>query len=381
MAAARLDGMLLVVQLDDALLGLLAPVKIGDELAGATLRRVSSELGLRLTFDDAGAPLHVEIFPAEKGSPAAARSARLCFAYRGKGSPRAMEVCQAVAARARVNEDRVLDALAAQDPDEGRVRETRGGALLTPAGSGKHRYVTLSPYIGCLIGCRFCYAQERVGIARAFRGLADAPWGSYVDARVDAPEVLARELPEHEGLPLKFCPIVSDPYHAVEAKMQLTRRCLEVLRDEATPRPVFVLTRAALVERDADLLASIEGAYVGFSIPTIDDSVRRAFEPRAAPVDERLAILRRLRSRGVRTFAVVQPPLPGDPDALLDGLAESAMSVSLDVLHGEQGAGASFDLHPEARDRAWQADRVELLRRGLADRGVPTWNGELPTGS
>ncbi|MCA9610636.1 MAG: radical SAM protein, partial [Myxococcales bacterium] len=202
-------------------------------------------------------------------------------------------------------------------------------------------------------------------------------WGSYVDARVNVAEVLARELAVRPRHPIKLCPVVSDPYHAIEAKRGLTRACLEVLRD-APPRPVFVLTRAALVARDLDLLAAIEGARLGFSLPTVDDAVRAWFEPRAASVDERLAVLREARAKGVETFAVVQPVLPGDTTALADALAEVASSVSLDVLRGEEAATALFDAHPEARDEGWQRARVEALRAALTARGVRCWDGELP---
>ncbi|MCB9593129.1 MAG: radical SAM protein [Sandaracinaceae bacterium] len=369
-----------MIDLADALVELLAPLSPGEELAGATFLRASTELGLRLTFEDAGELVHVEVFADAPDTKHAARSGRLLFAYRAgaTGTKRGEALCAAVAARARRNEDRVLERLARHAGD-GRVREVEVTRALEPAGRAEQPYFTLSPYVGCLIGCRFCYAQGRVGLARRMRGLTTAPWGSYVDARINAAAVLARELEEVPPHPIKLCPVVSDPYHAIEAKLELTRACLEVLRD-APPRPVLVLTRARLVERDVDLLASIEGAQVGFSLPTVDDAVRAWFEPRAASVADRLEVLAALRARGVRTFAVVQPVLPGDVDALADALAAVADSVSLDVLRGEEDATELFDAHAEARDPGWQRDRLEALTRALDARGVPRWDGELPPG-
>jgi DNA repair photolyase len=372
------------VELVDALRALMAPLEPGDELApGVRWLRASSELGLRLTCDDRGRTVHVEVFPAEPPRPHAARSAELAFAYRvaRAGAPlepaRGQALCRAVAARARDNEARVLAALRAAEVADTPIREVRGGRLLEPAGADEQPYFTLSPYVGCLIGCRFCYAQERVGVARALGGLSERPWGSYVDARVDAPERLRLELAELPPRPIKLCPIVSDPYHALEARLELTRRCLQVLAAHA-PRPVLVLTRARLVERDRDLFERMPAVQVGMSIPTVDDAVARWFEPRAASVAERFAVLRALRAAGVRTFAVVQPLLPGDLDELADALSEAASSVSLDVLRGEQSAGALFDAHPETRDEAWQRERAEALAEALRSRSVPLWQGELP---
>ena len=366
------------MDLHAALGALVAPLKIGESLDGAKFLRVSTELGLRLTFEIDRALVHVEVFPADPERPCAARSARLRFAYRSGviSSARGQALCRAVAELARENERNVLGAIAA--PERGdRIREVRGGALLEPSGTAQRPWFSLSPYVGCLIGCRFCYAQDRANVARTMRGLPPAPWGSYVDARVDAAETLERELLTAPPHPIKLCPIVADPYHSLESKLRLTRACLEVLRD-APPRPVFVLTRARLVERDIDVLREMPEVQVGFSIPTLNDSVRSWFEPRAASIPERLEVLREMRSAGVRTFAVVQPMLPGDPEALADALAEVADSVSLDVLRGEQGATALFDAYTEAREEAWQNERLLRLGAALDARAVPRWHGELP---
>jgi DNA repair photolyase len=198
--------------------------------------------------------------------------------------------------------------------------------------------------------------------------------------RVNAPEVLARELAELPPAPIKFCPIVADPYQAVEARQGLTRACLEVLAKARPAWPVLILTRAKLIERDAALLASIPGARAGFSLPTADDDVRRRFEPRAASIPERLAALAVLRAAGVRTFAVVQPQLPGPLDVLADALAAHVDSVSLDVLHSIEGAAADFadPRWPESADAGWQMARLEELAAALTARGVTVWPGELP---
>jgi hypothetical protein len=181
--------------------------------------------------------------------------------------------------------------------DAPRVREVTVDHLLELAGPPAARFYTCSPYVGCLIGCRFCYAQERLAAGRAAAGLPMAPWGSWVDVRVNAAAVLADELARLPRYPIKFCPIVSDPYHAIEARLGLTRACLAAIAAAAAPPPVLLLTRAALVTRDLDLLAALPWAGVGVSLPTIDDDVRAHFEPRAAPIAARLATLARSARR------------------------------------------------------------------------------------
>jgi len=141
-----------------------------------------------------------------------------------------------------------------------------------------------------------------------------------------------------------------------------------------------VLTRSRLAERDAALLASLPGAWGGASIPTFDDDVRRHFEPRAASIADRFGLLRTLRAAGVETFAVVQPVLPGPVDAFADALAEVVSSVSLDVLHGVQGAAGDFAdaSYADAATDDWQRERTAALATALARNGVTVWNGDLP---
>ncbi len=374
--------------LRDALLGLVSPLAPGDDVVpGVRLVRASTEAGARLVFALEDEELDVEIAPAEPGAPSAATTAelRLTYAARGPlGRARGLSICRAVAERARDNEAKVLAALrseAASDDPGSRIRRVRVTRLLDPVRVAGRTIHTLSPYVGCVIGCRFCYAQSHVAVARRFEGLPAVPWGSYVDVRVNAAEVLARELEELDVRIVKLCPIVSDPYQAVEERSGVTRACLEVLARAKRPPVTFVLTRSRLVERDADLLGAMR-AWVGVSIPTIDDEVRAHFEPRAAPIADRLAALRTLRTAGAHTFAVVQPMLPGSANDLAATLADHCESVSLDVLQGVEGAAEDFadPRYREAASRAWQRAQARALEAALRARGVPVWEGELPPG-
>jgi DNA repair photolyase len=384
------------MDIQDRLLALLAPVRTGDELVpGVRLVDASVEAGLRLLFDANGRRLHVEVHPAF-GAPAGARwvarSARLLFRYRSGHGDREVDpgtglaVCQAVARAVAANEDEVLAAVSA-DAAHARgnvhggdlVREVRVDRLLMAAETRGPLHYTLSPYVGCLIGCRFCYAQSTIAVVRRLEGRSEAAWGSFVDVRVNAADVLARELGELAPAPIKFCPIVSDPYQAVERRYRLTRSCLEAIAAAGRRWPAMVLTRSTLVLRDLDLLSAMPDVRVGFSIPTIDDGVRAHFEPRGARIADRVSALARLREAGLRTFAVVQPLLPGPLDELSKALSCLVESVSIDVLGPVGGAADDFSgAWAFARDPAWQANAAQALARLLAERGVPVWPGELP---
>ncbi len=47
----------------------------------------------------------------------------------------------------------------------------------------------INPYVGCLHGCIYCYGR----FMKRFTG-HDEPWGNFLDIKINAPEVLAKEL-------------------------------------------------------------------------------------------------------------------------------------------------------------------------------------------
>ena len=74
---------------------------------------------------------------------------------------------------------------------------------------------------------------------------------------------------------------VTDPYQPVERRLQITRRCLEVLA--RFRNPVAIITKNRLVARDIDLLrelASRDGAAVNISVTSLDPNLQRVLEPR-----------------------------------------------------------------------------------------------------
>ncbi|MCB9506161.1 MAG: hypothetical protein H6700_11670 [Myxococcales bacterium] len=379
------------MDLHQQLLALVAPLRIGDELLpGVRFDGTSTELGLRYRFDLGDDRLWVDVGPIDRVRRYAARSGRLGFGYRTEGgrTPHASTlgrtICVELAARVAENEARVLDGVAelaaAEAPLDARVRSVTVATALETSGLGDARFYTLNPYIGCVIGCRFCYAQTPIASTRALVGLGEYDWGAYVEVRSNLAEVLEGELASLPPMPIKVSPIVSDAYHGIEKRERVTRRCFETIARSERPWVPMVLTRSTLILRDLDVFARLPQAWVGVSIPTIDDSVRAHFEPRAASVEERLEVLAQFRDIGVNTFAVVQPMMWGSAEGLAAGLAGRVRGVVLDLLAEEEGATADFDdpRFSATREKAWQLDQAQTLRAELERRGVPVWVRELP---
>ena len=132
-------------------------------------------------------------------------------------------------------------------------------------------------------------------------------WGEFVNAKVNAPTILLREI-ERKPKGVTWLSAVTDPYQPLEKKYELTRKCLEVLLNHKFP--IWIQTKSSLVMRDVDLIIKFPEKDVGFTILTLDDDLRRKIEPGASPVEERITALEELSKRGVRTFAFVGPILP-----------------------------------------------------------------------
>ena len=183
----------------------------------------------------------------------------------------------------------------------------------------------VNPYVGCLHACRYCYAT----FMKRFTDHGE-PWGSFVDIKTNAPELLEKQLKKARRGRVMLSS-VTDAYQPVESKTGLTRRCLEILLDHRFP--VNILTKSPLVLRDLDLIGQFKDINVGLTITTDDDKVRTAFEPKAPPVEARVRALRKLNEKGVRTFAFIGPVLPMNPKALVRKLRGHVSYIFVDRMN------------------------------------------------
>jgi len=221
----------------------------------------------------------------------------------------------------------------------------------------------LNPYVGCSHGCRYCYAA----FMKRFTGHRE-PWGAFVDVKVNAPELLAREI-RRKTVGRVWVSGVCDPYQAAEKRFRLTRRCLEILLENRWP--VTVQTKSALVLRDIEILARFEDIEAGFSIATADETMRKLFEPGAAPIRDRVRALDVLHARGIRTYAMIAPILPG-AEGLIEELAGKADHVLIDRLNYAYADRVYRRNRMEwARRDSFFIEKARELKAGFERRGIP----------
>jgi DNA repair photolyase len=236
------------------------------------------------------------------------------------------------------------------------AREVQAKSILQKSGLPGIDYV-INPYTGCVHGCVYCYAR----FMKRFTNHAE-PWGSFLDAKVNAPELLARLLARRRT-PLTECVFLSsvtDPYQMPEKKYELTRRLLEVLAQYDVP--VSILTKSDLVLRDADILSRIKGAEVGMSFGVADDEWSLLLEPRASPPSRRLAALRTLRERGIETSAFISPFIPGVSDirCAVDALAGAVDGFGVEAINTQAGTWAATLAVIARRDKTAAKESARL---------------------
>ena len=188
---------------------------------------------------------------------------------------------------------------------------------------------SVNPYRGCEHGCIYCFARpthEYLGFS------AGLDFESKIMVKEDAPELLRAELMSKKWQPKVIAMSgVTDCYQPIERKLQLTRRCLQVLAEFRNP--ACIITKSHLVTRDIDVLkelAAFDGISVNVSITTLDPHVARVMEPRAATPELRLDAIRKLAEAGIPVGVMVAPIVPAltehEAPAILKAAAEAGAS-------------------------------------------------------
>jgi DNA repair photolyase len=185
---------------------------------------------------------------------------------------------------------------------------------------------SVNPYRGCEHGCVYCYARpfhEYLGFS------AGLDFESRILVKPDAPELLRKELSSPKWKPQTLAMSgVTDCYQPAERRLEITRRCLQVLAEFRNP--VGIITKNELVTRDIDVLQELvahQAAAVTVSITTLDGEVARKMEPRASHPRDRLKAIERLAAAGIPVGVNVAPIVPAITDHEIARILEAAANA------------------------------------------------------
>jgi len=210
---------------------------------------------------------------------------------------------------------------------------------------------TMNLYRGCQHQCIYCDSRSE---CYRIENFAD------VIVKVNAIDLLKKELPRKRVKGTIGTGSMSDPYLPLEATRRLTAQALEVIAEQRFP--VHVLTKSDLVLRDLDILRVISRVYaaISFTITTADDELGKKVEPGAPLVSRRFAAMTQLADAGLLTGVLLMPVLPfieDNPDnitAIVDRAKDCGASYIL----------ASFGMTLRDRQRAYYYAQLDRLFPG-----------------
>ncbi len=188
---------------------------------------------------------------------------------------------------------------------------------------------SINPYKGCSHGCIYCFARpthEYLDLS------AGRDFETEIFYKPDASALLEAELraPNYRCTPITLG-ANTDPYQPDEKKLGITRALLEVAA--RFNQPVSIVTKGALVIRDRDLLAAMARrnlVRVSISLTSLDNTLKRSLEPRAASPARRLRAIAELHAAGVPVGALIAPVIPMITDAELERLVAAAAEAGAD---------------------------------------------------
>jgi DNA repair photolyase len=181
------------------------------------------------------------------------------------------------------------------------------------------------------------------------------PWGGFVDVKINAEEVLARQLKKLKAGEVFTCS-ACEGWQPLEGDYQLTRRCCHRLL-EAGFR-LNILTKNKLILRDIELFAGRD-VCLGVTITVPEESFARLWEPGASSVSDRLEILVQAKAAGLKTAVMFGPLLPriSDTPQALERLFALVARAEVDRIWTDA-------LNP--RPRVWASIQA-FLRRHRSD--------------
>ncbi len=240
----------------------------------------------------------------------------------------------------------------------------------------------LNPYRGCEHGCAYCFARPYHEYLGFSSGL---DFETRIMVKRRAPDLLREKLlsPSWRGEAITLSG-ATDCYQPAERRFRLTRACLEVCA--GFRQPVAIVTKNALVSRDADVLGDLardQAAMVLVTVTTLDTDLAGRLEPRASRPAARLRAISALAAAGVPVGVLVAPVVPGLTEHEIPGIIRAVSEAGatfggylvLRLPHAVKDLFRDWLATHEPGKSARVLDRVRAMRGG--ELNVSEWGARM----
>lgn len=221
-------------------------------------------------------------------------------------------------------------------------------------------------YRGCTHGCIYC--DSRSACYQMNHAFED------IEVKENALELLEDALRRKRKKCMIGTGAMTDPYMPLEAKLQYTRRSLELI--EQYGFGVTVLTKSDLILRDLDLLLKIHErakCVVQMTLTTFDEELCRKLEPHVCTTRGRVKVLKTMQAHGIPTVVWLSPILPfiNDTEENITGI------IRLCAEAGVYGI-ICFDMGLTLREgnREYFYQQLDRHFPGLKERYIKTYGNQ-----
>ncbi|MDD5067972.1 MAG: hypothetical protein PHF84_13085, partial [bacterium] len=160
----------------------------------------------------------------------------------------------------------------------------------------------INPFRGCEFGCLYCYSRNNKNAVNRKEA-----WGEYLDVKVNAPEILEKEL---AGRDLRDRRVligsVTEAFQPVEKEYRLMKRILNLLKTRGMT--VIILTRSGLILDYLDDLDYSEQNRIYFTYNS--EEVRSCFEKETPAMKERLETMEMIMEKRIGLTVYISPFFP-----------------------------------------------------------------------
>lgn len=237
--------------------------------------------------------------------------------------------------------------------------------------NGNSSHYGMNIYRGCSHGCIYCDSRSR---CYQF----DHPFED-IEVKRNAPELLEQALKSKKKKCMIGTGSMSDPYMHCEEQLQLTRRCLEIIRKYEFG--VTMITKSDRILRDIDLLDEINRSakcVVQMTLTTYDDELCKIIEPNVCNTKRRIEVLEEMQKRGIPTVVWITPILPfiNDTEENITSILNECARVGV---KGIIDFGMGLTLREGDREYYYQA--LDKYFPGLKEKYIETYGNayELPS--
>lgn len=160
----------------------------------------------------------------------------------------------------------------------------------------------INPFMGCEFSCLYCYVRSNRVISRK-----KAKWGEYVDIRVNAPELLEREIIFKKPKTV-LLGSTTECFQPIEKRYHVTKDILEILNKHKIN--YCILTRSPFILDYISLLKEGFCKRIYFTINKFSPEFKAKLEPKSPAFDLRDEAVNRLLEENVPVVPYFSPLLP-----------------------------------------------------------------------